>query len=702
MQIVEALLRNQYVDFDTPSVTETFNVQKIGTILSNLAYYGYTLSKECYLSLQSLSDSQLDSFWQELSPALNEVTGANRNMAQFVVYKNFPTEVLAMSDAQYWLSQIAMYWGFPNELFTESEKERPPLSEKIKSMIVLQQSAPGTISQLLNQLIAQPTKWSDNQKQMFLTFVEHVKPTQIDITEYGFKENGIKAVVYTLEHAIPFYMRDITDILRLCATLSNCSMRGKIKFKKFKQAERKLIVNAIEQMLKTSSFYVEQDIAKKKETWKLLFNHIHIFDYACPLLQKVYVKLYKKQLHSFNAKVQKALDNRDVKLFTLLKDRPTEFIRLFRQIYSAFGHTCLSHLDYALLNADRVNLLKFKRYVNTINERKTLIYAPNGNWTKAQFVENTHSQLDESVIKHINVVIDDVLMSQNKIQYPNGVVIDPQLANVKLQTNDQELAEYGRGTCFPIPDNIKFVRTASYWKAKFEDGLDNCWFDNGWNFFDKDWKALGVCSWDWNSFGMSDCKSAIFSGDPTNSKDLEGRACQMIDLYLDKLREDGVRYAVWSILCYSHVSFSQADEVLATLQWGENPEQGRLYEPKRAQMVFPLKGNNLTKYIAYLDLVENKLVYLDANLYGKVSTAFDNLNMLSSRMPAMAEYLDTLPTIVDMFPNANVLGEQTEFNSGTETAFLYSDKGIAIKDTSAYVFKAVNQQNSFKKIENLL
>jgi hypothetical protein len=254
---------------------------------------------------------------------------------------------------------------------------------------------------------------------------------------------------------------------------------------------------------------------------------------------------------------------------------------------------------------------------------------------------------------------------------------------VKLQTNDQELASYGRGTVFPLPENVTYLRTASYW----ENGGGVTWFDNGWNFFDEDWKAAGTICWNrTNTLNQS----AVFSGDPINSKEMKGRGCQMIDLYIDRLLKRGIRYAVWNILCFSHVSFSNASgEVLGTLQWGENPEKGKLYEPSRAQMVFPLQGDNMTKYIAYIDLVERKLVYMDANLRGAVSSAGSNEGILEKQMPAFVEYLDALPSVADLLGHAK-----------GEIPVVYSDADRELtEDQPAYVFKPENESNSFKQLD---
>jgi hypothetical protein len=143
--------------------------------------------------------------------------------------------------------------------------------------------------------------------------------------------------------------------------------------------------------------------------------------------------------------------------------------------------------------------------------------------------------------------------------------------------------------------------------------------------------------------------SALFSGDPTNSKDLDGRACQLIDLYLEPLAASGVRYAVWNVLCYSRKTFDEAEEVFAALMWGEKAESGKLFEPSRCQLSFPLRGANLTKYIAYLDLERRTLIYLDANLPGRVHSAAGNTKLLAKLMPPFVESLDALPSVHDLF-----------------------------------------------------
>jgi hypothetical protein len=91
----------------------------LATVAANLAYYGFALSATAYAALRRMEDEDLELWWLGLEPVLAVLTGDDKRMDRFVVYRNFPAEVLAMDDVTYWLRQILMYWGLPNEIVTE-------------------------------------------------------------------------------------------------------------------------------------------------------------------------------------------------------------------------------------------------------------------------------------------------------------------------------------------------------------------------------------------------------------------------------------------------------------------------------------------------------------------------------------------------------------------------------------------------------
>ena len=654
MNNAQILLKHNFVDIKS-AIVNPLNPKALSvglvTIVSNLAYYGYVPSVELLEKFQSMNDVELTSFWKSFENEVKIITGADKEMENFVVYKNFPSEVLSKTEAEYWGAQILMYWGFPNEYFTEDKAERPKLSEK-KSLKVLFLSKDNTLQEIFYNLVINPARWTDSQREMVFHLFEQVEDKSIDVSKAKFKENVIELAKKAIDsmdvdkYASMIKVSNATDVLRLASAMSegDISLRENVKFKKFKRSERRFLLGMLE-----GSNNLLDDVMSRPEVFKKLLRSLHPGDYSFEKVSEVYNKLYNKDYSTFNSQVVKNTKEKNVEGLELLKSRPGEFFRSFHHMYSVYGARAIDAFVEIIPALTNLQLLKMSKYLESINDRKKLMFAPKGNWNLVKVEDNKKVHFVEKYKVAVINAINDELIKRLTIKIPEGVYLDEKTKDIKLQTNDQELASYGRGTSFDIPENVKFIRSASYQAA------------NG---------------------------GAIFSGDPTNTKDIKGRACQMIDLYLDKLEDSGIRYAVWNVLAYSKIPFESAD-VLATLQYGEKAEEGKLYEPSRAQMVFPLQGDYLSKYVAYIDVKERKLVYMDANLYAHVHSAESNGTILSEKMPAFVEYLSSLPSIYDLFKNA----------PKGETPILYSDKDIKINTDKAFVFKKENAENSFNNYD---
>jgi hypothetical protein len=684
---IQILITHNYLHVPAAGTETPAGERSVATVLANMAHYGYAPSLQAVRALQALSVDALTGFWQVLEPVLKELTGADRNMADVVVYKNFPKEVLDMSRAQYWVSQLFMYLGAPNDWFTQDEAERAPLDEKLR-LKVLALSDAGTLARIRAGLVAAKARWTEVQRDHALVLARTLPLGVVALSDFGFKENGVRQMAATLDVDQELDIADATDVLRLAAAMSDAdvSLRSKVVFCKFTRAERRMLLGLLE-----VTKNLEADMALRPTPWKHLLSALHPGDYKCPRVSAAYNALYRGELTTFNAQVEAHLVRKDAAVLAMLQSRPGEFARRLHCLYGVFGQEAVTAFAAVADKLDTSQLLKLKAYVGTINGRKTLMYPPRGNWSKIQLVDNTKVAFDAAALAELQSVLAGVLSQRMASAFPEGVAMSLDVENVKLQTSDQELAPYGRGTVFAIPENMQFLRTASYWEHGAQGR--NTWFDNGWAFFGEEWSPMGACCWDHPSFGADGVVGAVFSGDPTNSKDLKGRACQMIDLYLDKLAAAGVRYAVWNVLCYSQIAFKDAAEVLATLQWGEHAEEGALYEPARAQMVFPLKGEALTKYVAYVDVKTRKLVYMDANLPGRVDSMGTNLPWLVKQMPAYVEYLNALPSVADLFVHA----PQSE--APEATSVLYTDLDVALpQGGKAYVFKPQNAANQFEPL----
>ncbi len=680
------LLRHGYIQIPKSSLQDPANDEDMATVIMNIAYYGYALSSEAYHSLLNISYDELVCFWQEVEKDLKSITGDDRKIEDFVVYKNFPAEVLSKTEIEYWIPQVLMYFGLPNDLFTEEVEPRKQMKEKTKA-IVLHKAKKSTLEDIFASLLSSPAPWKE---QEFTDVIFLAEGISFSADKISFKENLVKLVSHMMDLGKHIRVKTATDVLRLAAGLSDgdVSLREKVKFISFKKPMRRYLVSLLEECLPS---HLAEDVGRRSEMFKRLFHQLHPGDYRrrCPNVCSVMDDLYNDNIITFNGKVEALLLSKDEAALELLASRPGEFRRRLIHLLELFGDkAAFAFIDNDVLRSlTTYQIVSLRSFLASVNNRLHRVFPPKGNWNKLQIGEARW--VEERHIKMISAALGDVL----KERVPKVKVLDENVKMIKLPNNG-EVSPFTRGTAFPIPNDVEFIRTASYWKTNPNKGAT--WFDNGWNFFDENWKSLGSCCWNSISFGNSSYSNrnkmidsgAIFSGDPVNSKEMEGRAAQLIDLYPAKLYAQGVRYAVWNILCFSHVVFADAEDVFAALQWGKDAQTGKLFEPSRCQLSFPLNGKQMTKYVCVLDFQERKMIYIDANLHGDVSSADKNGDTLEKNMPAFMEYIESLPSVHDLFC-------ESVDGSSSDVSILYSDKDISLQNVSAYVFSPENKDNKY-------
>lgn len=685
------LLRHNYISM--PGAGENpISEEVVATIMMNLAHYGKALNVEAYKALLKTDRSNLTDWWLAIEVELKNITGADRKIGDFVVYKNFPGEVLDKTMAEYWIPQILMYWGFPKDFFTQEVKPREKM-DKQPPCTVLKMAKKDTLASILDSHLRSPARWKAEELDE-VVFLSNELP--INMAKLGFKENLVSLASHLMANGRDIKLSTATDVLRLAAGLSDgdVSLREKTKFKSFKKPVRRFLLSTLEKCGN-----LQDDAARRPELFKRLFHQLHPGDYKrqFPSVVRVADDLYHDRLVTFNSRVEQMLLDENPEVLDVLAERPGEFRRRLVHTLSLFGNQAVKAFTAktVLDKLTTAQVVTLRTYLETVNERQHRVFPPKGNWTKVQVVDAR--SVDTKHVKAISKALGKVLSER----VPKVAFLDDAAKLIKLPSNDGEVSPYARGTVFPIPDDVDFIRTASYWQNT-QGGVT--WFDNGWNFFDSNWKSVGACCWsavkfphdpnyDWaNRSKPSKNTGAVFSGDPINTSEMKGRAAQLIDLYPSKLKAQGVRYAVWNILCYSRLAFSAVEEVFAALQWGKDATKGNLFEPSRCQLAFPLKGDSMTKYVCVIDLETRQMIYIDANLRGSTQSAASNGPVLEKNMPAFMEYIKSLPSVHDLF-------RESVDTKASKTKILYSDQGIELKGEPAYVFKPENKTSKYKAVD---
>lgn len=675
------LLANGFINVPSfKEAKEKASTESVGTVLSNFAFYGFVPSKMIIDTISSFSELQLAQFWagteKVLKAYFKEITAAKNG----VVYKNFPEEVLSKTESEYWFSQILMYWGVPSEVFAEEEQVRPKSAPDLSKMKVLKAAKDDTLQNIFNTYVIKKVSLTPKEQEYVDIILESLDIKSFDISESSFKMNGVLIGKKVFERGGLVEVKNATDIIRFAASIcdQDATLKERITFFKFSRAQRKLLLRML-----CSVKHYEEDFAARPESFKALMKALRPGDYSwAKPVSEMYDALYNKHVHSFAAKV-----NRSQAPWELLKTRPGVFLRRFHEIYSKNADIAISNIKEVFDSLTVYQLLKFKKYVTHVNGNKFIIARAKSQWSKAKLIENKKQYISENHIIELISAIDAVLSVKLATLFPNGVMKGDMLNTITLPSNDQEVS-IGRGTVYSLPENVNFIRTASFWENKVNNHTYNFWFDNGWNFIHENEKLDAVVCW--NSPGYENGQQlAIFSGDPTIANSQSGEATQVIDINLEALDKAGYRYAVWNVLSYNNIIFNEAEKVFGCMQFLQDQTKGEIFEPSKVDIQFDLKGNTKNKMVVLLDVMERKIIYLDM-AFPKISvqSALQNKKSIREFLPAVIEHLNSIPTVADLIENVK----------DGDMPFLYSDKDVAVSG-DAYVFKPENAENEFNQLD---
>jgi len=247
-----------YKGFVSFSVSTENNINLAMTVQANLMQYGYMLSQEAlnYFSLASRAD--IINFNDEVVEFLKENMGGRYDYEP--MYKNFPQEVMSMSDSELFWNQIIHYLSNGQWLPSSIEMERPVKFENIK-YTVLEFVSEERFMQIFTDLCSINTSLTPVDKVIIEWFCKEYSGSINNLLpkEVPFKETLCALASFGLD--VP--VKTVTDVLRIAVHMSGGDVslpkvprktvkanawtkrrianpaRELFKFKKFTRAERK-------------------------------------------------------------------------------------------------------------------------------------------------------------------------------------------------------------------------------------------------------------------------------------------------------------------------------------------------------------------------------------------------------------------------------------------------------------------------------
>lgn len=629
-------------------------LESIGTVIQNMVTYGYLPSPELFRFLQT---TDLVKFNQTFVDLYHNVYGNPSNIIDGVVYKNFPTEVLDMSLAQYWVSQILMYMGVSKDNFTQVATHRPTSIDfdNLKVLDVIKNPVAYASDKFIS-LASSKSEWTEIEKQKINVLLPVFKLSDIAITN-SLNLAYLASLIFmdtdntdnTNHTTLAKLLDNWTNVLRMYAILSDNSPRLNVKFKykSLPNSLRRKLLNLFENTL---SNYSIDDVIRRKYQFLAAFKMLHVGQY-----KKRFPRTYQlvssvrggSDIKTTQSRIENEYDG-----YRLLINRPKEFIQSYNKLAAKVSESnLLNALCEVVLKLSITDLLFFVKYLKYYPALTQKVTLPKSNWQKFKIVPHTNNISIDLQEKSITIV-EFELRQRLKIKFPNGINVSEsqllELDKIKLPKNKQDSSsvKYTTGTIFDIPSDIKTIRTCSYWT-----GNKTVWFDNSVLFINDTLDKVNGIAWNHTVLESSDF--AIFSGDPVlGSSSSNGNATQLIDVNIDSIKST-YRYGLWNILCYSRVTFKEYhnrsnEYPKGLLQLLKNPNDGQLIEPSKTTMLLDLTSDSLNTYLMLFDFHNRTMMYIDLPLGGNTSSAMQNTDFVKTYIEAVLSYTKYIPSFADL------------------------------------------------------
>ena len=347
------------------NINETLSIEEFATLIKKFEGYGYIFSKELAIAI---SKEERNVIIDKLKAVIKVIEDFKSDKNYTVFYKNFPDEVINMSEVDLYINQILHYWiGYlpsNNENIIKEDIEPSKLvkarelnlidDEMIEKLFIDLLSSNVTLSeQYLDDVCVLTNNKSIKELEDYMEYIQ-MKETLTTVSSYILKKEGVLIGNF----------KTATDILRLIAKISGDELNNKhIHFAYFSRTELSQLMTKLENLENPIP-----DIKRYFKPWHTFF------------------KLYAKKIN-FNKypKVRKAVDmlfgdisymtergkiNEEIKRLPIMSEEELDnFVKGFTIFYGDYVREILSLLNKANENQYDKLLLGLENCVDKVNTR---------------------------------------------------------------------------------------------------------------------------------------------------------------------------------------------------------------------------------------------------------------------------------------------------------------------------------------------
>ena len=679
-------------------IIDVVSSQLLATFLKNVESYGYTLDYETICKIQSKTDlGTFVRFAKNFTNMLKNELGAH--VSHDPMYINFPAQVMEADAAELYLNAVIHYVGSAVGLriMPLYEKEERTTLTEFKNLELIGLGSDDDFITVFSQLVGSKLALSETDAEDVKWFVNNYKDTPVDIllVEISNKENlaTLAGIVYNVNKdafaEILALTKTATDVLRVAAAVSgsNSSLSDGTRFANFPKAVRRALLDRLNVIGVSNGIdALIEDMLRNRAIWKMLGEKIHPGDYAkrFPLAFEAFATIRdsKSGFITFGGRVELAILNADVSLSVkLLSTRPGELARRLDHLLR-LGVNCDVVVDAFSKVANKVatNVLWQVRsnfiHRNDIRDENSLrTFFPKGSISKIRGIENTLPAIaPEYTDKIVNIVDSALSEIYSKKESLGKVYIDSDLSRFVIPSSvrsaSRSLNVVGRGTRSPIntEDTLRFF---IWWKQN-ESQAD---IDLTAMMMDKNFDNCGSIGY-YNLRGVG----ATHSGDITSAPD---GASEYIDIDVEKLKSDGVRYVLMVINSYSQQPFIELSECFAGVMARNGAQSGEVFEPRTVENIFDVTADSMMAIPLIIDLETMESVWADLSINNN-SVYLNNVpsNQNSLTLAAKAILSMQRPSLFDLFfAHAEARGTLVYTLEEADTVFSVENGRVSVSAT---------------------
>lgn len=659
----------------------------VSTVQSHLMQWGYMLDEDAFTNLSKSDLSFITNFHNEVISYLKNLKGGKYDYKP--LYKNFPEEVMSLSNSELFWNAICHYWSNGTWEPSTVEYEKPIKFEKIKYNMI-KYATEDRFNRIFTDLVSVNTSLVPQDLEIIKWFVE-TKQTLVFPDTIPFKENLCTLAAMGIEN-LP--VKTTTDVLRIAVHLSGGDIslpkvpaekirlnrwssakstnpeRVKFKFKKFSRKERKYILSLLE-----NSNCDPKEMSLKDQRWVRLGEILHPGEYKSlyPKSYNAFKLLRESKVRSWYSILNNAFEKGLGEGIDVLSQRPGEFSRKLDWLIRTYPddiERIMLRFGNAVKNSS--NKVLFEVYTHF---EKRLESNPN----RTIFVKGARKPITlptlipikKEVVETIHQRIFDTLKDKFSTLEPLGNCwIDEELKKIPLPTNMRSLNPSekpvirGQRVPFNNPD-AKVIRPFVHWMDKNgNEDLDlSATFVGG--------KSVQVLSYSGLRVGKS-----CHSGDVRHRK---GACAEYIDIDIKDAIKNGFKYVLIDVRNFNGRGLNTVDTMFGMME-REFPESNKTWLPETINNCQSLTSTSTNTLIAILDLETKEYIMLDVDSDGTTYARGDIKNTLK----IIGQYAE-LPkvSVYDLILlHVEARGKQVTLDQNVDIFFKYEDFMNSYEETA--------------------